>query len=436
MTEDPGHGVFQVRAQFDCPELLGARWWQEQVAAAAAAGDATAVSRRETLQRLLLIAGGVTIAGVAYFSLRQPSRRRDSGLTRNVDLQRQQGWDVDASLERLRFPHAVDADVDGARVDRTHLAGLVEALTPPSRWQPWYVPTLLQSVAGHGQDAQDDILPICSPAMRAAFAAGEALRRLIAAVGDPRDIALVIDLAGPESVAFAAGVREAFAPVLTFDNWPHPRGVVPAHLTLGAVCYHAPHLRSRAYPSSRPPAFVLDRARLDPYRNEPARFDNRYVVSLPNAAHLEDAGIRRVLMVVPTAVTERRETTELDDLNDTCNAWRERGLEVRLLALDSFLPAAGARPSASPAGSGERQYLGRPGGSYWFWNHYGWHAAPGPRPNEPDVGRPPGARYEPTPRNTASSLGPRIGMAPQRSRSQGRSSGGSWGRSSGWSGVS
>ena len=431
MTEGAGRGVFQVRAQFDCPELLGARWWQDQVRTAFAAAGSATVSRREALQRFLLISGGMTLATVGFASISRCSRRREPALTRSVDLQRQEGWDVNASLERLSFPHAVDADVDGANLDRTQLAGLVDALTPPARWQPWYVSTLLQSVAGRGQDAQADIKMICSPAMRAAFAAGEALREIFAAVGDPLGVALVIDLAGPESVAFAAGIRAAFTPVLTFDNWPHPRGVVPAHLTLGAVCYHASQLASHGKANARPPAFVLDRARLAPYRNEPDRFDNRYVVNLPDAGQLEDAGIRRVLMVVPTAVTLGQATVELDDLNETCNAWRERGVEVRLLALESFLPAADvpAQPTQ------ERRYLGRPGGTYWFWDHYRWYSAPGRPPQEPDTPRPPGARYEPTRRNTAAANGPQLGMVPNRSRS-GSTGGGSWGRSSGWSPVS
>ena len=41
------------------------------------------------------------------------------------------------------------------------------------------------------------------------------------------DVALVLDLPGPEAVAVAAALAPCFDPVFVFDNWPHPLGVVP-----------------------------------------------------------------------------------------------------------------------------------------------------------------------------------------------------------------
>ena len=87
-------------------------------------------------------------------------------------------------------------------------------------------------------------------------------------------------------MALAAALAARFCPVFTFDNWPHPLGVVPSHLTLGACLYYLPLFLEAAQtrPQPAPPLFVLDANRLDPYRDQPDQFDNRYVAPVPSAA--------------------------------------------------------------------------------------------------------------------------------------------------------
>jgi len=71
--------------------------------------------------------------------------------------------------------------------------------------------------------------------MQNAYRAGKALASLFAGV--PPHTMVIVDLPGPEAMAFAAGMAELFDPCFTFENWPHPRGVVPAHLTLAAAAF-------------------------------------------------------------------------------------------------------------------------------------------------------------------------------------------------------
>src|SRR5689334_23419108 len=51
------------------------------------------------------------------------------------------------------------------------------------------------------------------------------------------------------------------------DNWPHPKGVVPAHQTLAAAAYFQPLFAKRAGVGS-PPMLVLDRRRLAAYTDD------------------------------------------------------------------------------------------------------------------------------------------------------------------------
>ena len=114
--------------------------------------------------------------------------------------------------------------------------------------------------------------------MQRAYAVGEALARL---AGWRQGLAVLVDLPGPEAVAFAAGAADVFEPVLLLDNWPHPHGVVPSHLTLAALAYYQPRFASQKERVVSAPLFVLDRARLTAFSEETDRFDNRYYARMP-----------------------------------------------------------------------------------------------------------------------------------------------------------
>jgi hypothetical protein len=366
---------FTVKASFDEAELVGARWWNDSF-------QAFTTDRRGFMQY-----GGVAIAlalggGLATMVGLKACDDDDDGPAIDFEalaLQRKSGWDVGQAQRPLLYERAVQMDARQDTTYRQHLAGLARDLAPrDARLQPFAVPTLFQSLAGGvgSERLQAAAQPNYTPAMQVSHDRGAALADLAAAPGAPRDVALVLDLPGPESVALAAAVAGRFAPVFLFDNWPHPSAVVPAHNTLGAAIYYRPLFveANQTRPPDSPPVFVLDSARLSPYRDDPERFDNRYVVNLPSAEQLRALGIKRLLYVRPSG----NQLQELDDLNADFVALDRGGISVDALALSDFQRAqlADGRAPASASHAGGYYYGGHPYHHLLFWNHYGWAPAP------------------------------------------------------------
>jgi hypothetical protein len=237
--------------------------------------------------------------------------------------------------------------------------------------------------------------------------------QLTRASDSPGDLAIISDLPGPQSVALAAALSPGFCPVFTFDNWPHPLGVVPSHDTLGACLYYLRVFQESA--AARPvparPLFVLDANRLAPYHDAATQFDNRYVAPMPTAARLAELGVKRILYVRP----DRSSLTELDDLNDDFVELGKQGIEVRALALDDFTATGSpARPVYYYGGSSHYH-------SY-FWHSYHWTSYnPGrnvvvPRPS-------PALDYRPVSRPTifaSRTLGRAAGVGRQKPSGFGR----------------
>jgi hypothetical protein len=274
--------------------------------------------------------------------------------------------------------------------------------------------------------------------MQNAFVRGQALADVIAFAESPSSWLVVVDLPGPLSVAFAAGLAKQATPVCMFGNWPHPRGVVPAHMTLAALLFHRPQLAASPREGQLAAAFVLDRDRLHPYGNDPDRFDNRYVVQLPSATALQ--GIERVLYVVPGGGQASAEQ-ELDDLNETFVAWRSAGITVRVVGAADFQPGnepaskGDAAPAQPLAGSSQtpRHYWGGSPSTHWWWvNSHGGRPPVG-APMQAPTQRMIGDGYEPRRRPLGTSGLAGVGRVPRpadRSSPRSSTSGGSWGRSS------
>ena len=306
---------------------------------------------------------------------------------RTLDDQRSAGWDVGAEGQPLALAGAQLVDVSGSADWRQAMPNLAWSLSPGSAtWSPYYAPALFQSLsAPRTAGLRFAIQPVFTPEMALAHRRGEALLSLLIEGGVCRgDVALVLDLSGPESVAVAAALAPCFDPVFGFDNWPHPRGVVPSQMTLGAALYFLPSFeRDRANRVRggvvSPPVFVLDRQRLAPYGDDPSLFDNRYFATLPSQEMLRAAGIRHVLYVTP----DDRVTLESDDLNDDLVAINDGGVDVKMLALSDFsespLPDWPADPScpAGPVVMGPALYFGgSPGAHACFSFWYGWQLPP------------------------------------------------------------
>lgn len=423
---------FAVQVVYDQDEVLGARWWQEDVAAitlgASGASELSNVdqSRRTALKLLVVLGGGAVLLGGAFSQCSSSSSKTTRASS--LEWQRKFGLAYGATGVAFDWPDAIATDVANGRIDAAKLDKLAEELSPRDRaYVPAYVPTLLQACAAAGtSELTRDLKCIRSPAMLTAFARGEAMRELFAAEPEAHKVALIVDLPGPESVAFAAAVQPKATAVFTFDNWPHPHGVVPAHLTLGALLYHRPQFRAERESKVRPPQFVLDRNRLLPYRNEPDRFDNRYIARLPDAAFLKRQGIERVLYVAPEGAPE----VEPDDCNETFVAYRQAALDVRLMGLGDFqLATASLAPGSKPTTEPRPRYYwgGSPLYHGWFWMQHGLLSSGRGLGATAPTQRMFGADYRPSPRDLSRSDLARVGIG--EFRSGGASSSGSRGRS-------
>jgi hypothetical protein len=350
-------------------DLLAARWWHEAMAATVAAP-----TRRAALKLLLAaggLAGGAMLLRAGCRAGSEPEITMDA-----LELQLREGWAVGTPSRALLMPDAVAQDSAGGVDWPMTLGTLAKELAPGAPLlEPFYVRTLFD-VLGNARGA--GLAPLLKPMHGAAMeSATEAARGLAALFGEEEDrgrTALVLDMPGPLTVAAAAGVARTFAPVFVFDNWPHPLGVVPSHQTLAAAIYHRPDfLKTRSEREVlAPAAFVLDSNRLLPYRDDKNRFDNRYLARLPNATSLQALRVERVLYV--TAAPQKH---ELDDLNDDFVAWKDKSIDVKMVALSDFAPAPAALLAASQAPPTERTYYygGHPTGHAFFWSSYGWHSS-------------------------------------------------------------
>jgi len=363
VSEAPPDRPFTRKALIDGETVVGARWWQESLRL-----SSEPLSRRRALKGLLLVLGG-SAAGLGLFAaLSQPGDELDISMDA-LDLQRREGWNAGQAGAALRFPGATASDAEGGRGWVDGLATLASDLAPAqASLAPFYVPTLFQALAAASNDSlRSAMTPVAPRAGGMDVLRGKSILSLFEAVKIPADTAVILDLDGPMAVAVAAGMAPGFDPVFVFDNWPHPLGVVPSHLTLGAVLYHRPTFlrarRARALPA--PPVFVLDRNRLARYADEDDQFDNRYVARLPAAASLRELGIRHVLYVPP----DKSDMRELDDLNDDFVALAAASIDVKSMPLTD-LDAPGASGQSAPA---TFYYGGGPHTHLWFWSSYGWH---------------------------------------------------------------
>ncbi|HEX4457724.1 MAG TPA: hypothetical protein VIA18_07120 [Polyangia bacterium] len=339
---------------------FGARWWRESLA--------TSRLARGGLASTFGLLGGAALTLPGCFNYgdlvpdenaaQQQSRQSGDEIDTSVDalqLQQHEGWDVGQPNVQLRFAGSSLEDVAGTQDWRGGMQRLAETLHPSEpALQPYYVPTLFQSLMGKaGQRLRAVMRPIHDDDMDRDFARGLALREAFASAGWPRDTALVVDAPGPRAVALAAALADHFAPVFTFGNWPHPRGVVPAHETLAATLFYLPAFTTAESerPNDAPPIFVLDANRLAPYRDADAEFDNRYFVHLPDAAALRAMGVSHVLYVSADG------HQELDDLNDALVALSQDQIDVQMVALGDFVPAGENVPelAQNDAGDGDRE---------------------------------------------------------------------------------
>ena len=354
------------------------------------------MTRRQALVALGVGGGALAViaavgTGVAVLA----TRKEPTSLAKrnSLAMQRTYGWDFGARGVPLVFNGAAE----GPFV-RSELANLAAVMSPvPGPNARYHVATLVESLLAQATATLPDpmdgkprpdaapfrrladvIMPIVTPEMRQAYAAGEGLARL---ARGRHGLAVLADMPGHLAVAFAAGAASAFEPVLLLDNWPHPHGVVPSHLTLAALAYYQPRFASHKARRPAPPLFVLDRLRLAAYSDASDRFDNRYYARVPSLQNLAKDEVVTLFYVV----TSPAELPEPDDLNPTLTAAPAAGQtlpEVRALALTDFRgdPAARDRDTLYYGGSPRYEAV--------YWTAGPFQGAPSATRDYPFVPRP------------------------------------------------
>lgn len=372
----------QRRNPIQTPQIVGAEWWNDALERVATAQQ---VPRRTALKTGLIIgSAGVVVAALALCGIIVAASSDDGPEFEQVakpalSVQQEYGWSFGAPAEPLTFNGE-----STAAFDKTALTRLPTDLAPRNpAWKPFYAATLFQSptalprttVQGDSPSVplSDALKPIFTTEMDVAYRRGRALLSLFE--GGAGATALVVDLPGPESVALAAGLATRFDPVFLFDNWPHPRGVVPAHLTLGAAAYYQPTFvkLQASRTDAAPAAFILDRARLAQYTDEATQFDNRWWAKLPSAAQLKAAGVTQVLYVVPGA----SDAVELDDLNEDFVAYAAAGISVKTVAGSDFrkddtVPEKEREALVASGDWPAYYYGGNHDVHHTFWSSYRW----------------------------------------------------------------
>ncbi len=352
----------------------GTSWWQEML------------TRREANGRIaklgitaVLIASSGIVAGCGS------DDESDDGLDVDreaLDLQKQEGWNVGSQETKLPVKNTSATDSQGSMNWSSYNdpSALLKAYQPKNAsWQPYVVPTLVQSL---GQTSlRGQVQPVHSRSMDEAYSRGLGMKEILAKSKNAPATMIVADLPGPEAVAYAAALADVADPVLTFDNWPHPLGVVHSQETLGALLYYAGEIAEKAAkrPADAPGVLILDSNRLTPYTDEDSQFDNRYIAKLPTTDKLSAMKISNVMYAVP----DQSRTSELDDINEDFALYKEKGINVSLVALSDFKPdpkAIAAADSAGTPAAGANAtgavhhttyyYGGSPLFSPWFFYHY------------------------------------------------------------------
>ncbi|MEY3283487.1 MAG: hypothetical protein ACK5RR_03100 [Acidobacteriota bacterium] len=314
------------------------------------------------------------VAGMAGVTLYKFLAKGDDEVTLDsLELQKREGWSVGASERPLIYPAgavAVDSRQKGwSGYDPSYLISVYQPVSPT--WQPFFVPTLLQSLNQPTLSSQIRLFHRGEIAEVYRRAGG--LRELIAQTPDAAQTLLVADLPGPMAVAVGAALADKAILVPGFDNWPHPLGVVPSHETLGSMIYYAREIEEKRQQvgEKAPVVLLLDSRRLNEYTDNDNQFDNRWLARVPPVNELKQRGIAKVIYLVE----DKKQTTELDDLNETFVDWQSQGLEVRMLPLSDFQLASPSESRLAGGTGAPHYYYGGSSLAHWlFFTHFAMSA--------------------------------------------------------------
>jgi hypothetical protein len=210
-------------------------------------------------------------------------------------------------------------------------------VSPSSPWAKYHKGTLISAVDPMGGHAE---LPNVMELEVIAKAEDAAVH--VARAGLPSDTMWMVDLRGAASCAFTSRLsREAsdpVAPIVTFNNWPAPEGLVPAEETLAGLVAFPPKLPppDQAALEVAHPVVLLDSWRLAYRFDDPDDdvYDNRYMLTandLPDVETLKARGISRVVYVVEDLDDAE---VEEDDLYESFRTWQAAGITIFFVDLD------------------------------------------------------------------------------------------------------
>jgi hypothetical protein len=333
------------------------------------------ISRR-SLGKGLAWGAVLAMAGVTVYQLASSGDKEVD--EDSFALQKKEGWNVGSTDKFLSFEGSSLTDSRGRNLTGYDPNYLTSVYQPrDSQWQPFFVPTLIQSLAQQSLSGQ--MRPVFNAQMRETYQRAEALRNLVSQTPNPSQTLIISDLPGPQSLALGAAMADAAQLVPVFDNWPHPLGVVRSHETLGAMAYYAGEIDEKRskLKENAPAILLLDSNRLTAYTDQDTQFDNRYQAKLPPADQIKQRGVQQVIYLVK----DESQKDELDDINENLVEWQKQGINVRMLRMSEFKPVDEPTQATVAGTTGttttstvQRHYYygGSPWASWLFFSHYGY----------------------------------------------------------------
>ncbi len=181
---------------------------------------------------------------------------------------------------------------------------------PKSKWQGWVRPVVFAYMD--------------SEIKKEYF--NKTLEDIVYIARDNKDVAIVVDLPGAESVKEGLSLAKlGYIPVAVYNGVNEQnkaRSTVDNSQLELALIWGANILKDIKFSCDAAPVFLLDSNRINSYKIDPSVYDNSWDVysqDMPTATYLLNNGIRKVLLVSDGIRT---------DINKILHSYKNEGLEI------------------------------------------------------------------------------------------------------------